>query len=660
MSPILITTPFEVFTDVDGTPLDSGYIYVGTVNLDPVTNPISVYWDSALSIPASQPIRTINGYPSRSGSPGKLYANSDYSITVKDRNGRLVYATSTPNPLSSFISDLANTSNPALGDYLVGVKSVLTGGVARTQHDKNADYISARDFGAVGDGVTDDTAALAAALAATVGKALYIPAGNYLVTSDLVCNGVQSIIGDGSYKTRLTFTPSGPGALLTITAGTDQTIVGLIRGIGLYTTDTTFFKVALDLSDISSWIIDDIYIHGAGSGTPGAPYWKGANSIGLRTNGRETSSFSNLRICAEKPIVIAANPNTLPADNEEADHFHFYNCYLVGLDNYCVTVNSGFGVSNLVFDGFQAWVGGIGGFFLDDTRPGGAYIASRSIVLRNIRTEQQNTGLAGGYTQPSTNWAVYLSAATEVQTVSIEDCVFGNYSKGIYANKVSQLHLKNVVMAINGRALEMDGTQAGTVLEMHNCYWDPLGTYRLVNMVPSRISAYATGSYSFPSSATYVFTSPAPYSNWVVVGKNAASASCPADTNENTLATVTIKANTMGPYGCAKVWTLWRMSNNANAKTARIRFGGASGTDYLGGLDVSGGSLTVAECRIYNQNNPSAQVGTGQAPGFITTGSAVSSAIDTTADTTVVITGQKGTAGDDLTLIAYTVEVAAG
>jgi hypothetical protein len=71
--------------------LENGYIWVGTVNLNPQVNPISVFWDSALTIPAALPIRTLNGYPVYQGSPSRFYTASDYSIQVLDSKGSLVY-----------------------------------------------------------------------------------------------------------------------------------------------------------------------------------------------------------------------------------------------------------------------------------------------------------------------------------------------------------------------------------------------------------------------------------------------------------------------------------------------------------------------------------------------------------------------------------------
>lgn len=90
-----VVAPFPIFQDRDGQPLEAGFVYVGVANLDPVTNPIVVYWDSALTVVAAQPVRTINGYASRNGAPGALFADSDFSITVKDKQGVLVVTNAT-------------------------------------------------------------------------------------------------------------------------------------------------------------------------------------------------------------------------------------------------------------------------------------------------------------------------------------------------------------------------------------------------------------------------------------------------------------------------------------------------------------------------------------------------------------------------------------
>ena len=95
MSALSIQPTFPIFTETDGLPLENGYIWIGTANLDPQGNPINVYWDAALTISAAQPIRTLNGYPSRNGTPARMYVDSDYSIRVQNSKGSLVYGAPT-------------------------------------------------------------------------------------------------------------------------------------------------------------------------------------------------------------------------------------------------------------------------------------------------------------------------------------------------------------------------------------------------------------------------------------------------------------------------------------------------------------------------------------------------------------------------------------
>jgi hypothetical protein len=91
-SPVYALPLYPVFHDVDGLPLDSGYIYIGAVNQNAEASPVQVYWDQDNTLPAIQPIRTINGYPSRNGSPGAIYVTGEYSITVRNSRRVLVYS----------------------------------------------------------------------------------------------------------------------------------------------------------------------------------------------------------------------------------------------------------------------------------------------------------------------------------------------------------------------------------------------------------------------------------------------------------------------------------------------------------------------------------------------------------------------------------------
>lgn len=89
------------------------------------------------------------------------------------------------------------------GAAMVGFKQAGAGAAARTVLNKLREVVSVKDFGAVGDGVTDDTAAIQATLNAFAGP-IFFPPGTYLVTSTLSfgLHG-QVLVGEGVDSTVL-------------------------------------------------------------------------------------------------------------------------------------------------------------------------------------------------------------------------------------------------------------------------------------------------------------------------------------------------------------------------------------------------------------------------------------------------------------------------
>jgi hypothetical protein len=222
MSALSIQPTYPIFTETDGQPLENGYIWIGTANLDPQVNPINVYFDAALTILAPQPIRTLAGYPSNNGTPARLYVNSDYSIRVMNKNGSTVYSAPAATERYAFVidadgvnftgfkgqvgfvSDLADDD----GADWIGFEQAGANAVARSVQDKMRDVVSVKDFGAVGDNTADDTDAFEAAIA--TGNGIYIPAGTYRLTRTLdtrtlgLGNG-RAIIGAGRSASVLNF-----------------------------------------------------------------------------------------------------------------------------------------------------------------------------------------------------------------------------------------------------------------------------------------------------------------------------------------------------------------------------------------------------------------------------------------------------------------------
>jgi hypothetical protein len=89
--------------------------------------------------------------------------------------------------ISQTRTELAATTE-GLGSSKVGFSAVATS-TGRTVQDKLRESISVKDFGAVGNGTTDDTAAIQSAINAVItptGGGLYFPGGTYKITAKLV------------------------------------------------------------------------------------------------------------------------------------------------------------------------------------------------------------------------------------------------------------------------------------------------------------------------------------------------------------------------------------------------------------------------------------------------------------------------------------------
>lgn len=81
-----------------------------------------------------------------------------------------------------------------------------TGALARSIASKFTDTVSVKDYGAVGDGVTDDTTAIQAAIdAAPAGAKVFFPAGQYEITSSILIT--KSVTLSGAASTTIQYMP---------------------------------------------------------------------------------------------------------------------------------------------------------------------------------------------------------------------------------------------------------------------------------------------------------------------------------------------------------------------------------------------------------------------------------------------------------------------
>lgn len=136
-------------------------------------------------------------------------------------------------------------------------------------------YVNVIDYGATGDGVTDDTAAINAALVAAAGSTVYVPAGTYVVTSTLSNNlspvegafgPAIRIVGDGMLRTFFDNRVAN-GPMIDIDSsnhgGSYEAVMGaLLQGFMIKTTTSPANSDGIRILNGYEIVIDQIYIKG--------------------------------------------------------------------------------------------------------------------------------------------------------------------------------------------------------------------------------------------------------------------------------------------------------------------------------------------------------------------------------------------------------------
>ena len=175
------------------------------------------------------------------------------------------------------------------------------------------------------------------------------------------------------------------------------------------------------------------------------------------------------------------------------------------------------------------------------------------------------------------------------------------------------------------------------------------------------------GGQNFVSSANDALTLTYDGATWIEVGRkrfraspqvldqSAVAASHTGDTTEATLATITIPAGLLGANGQIEIETLWSYPNSANIKTARVRFGGQA----VLGVQATNTQSRQEYVRVANRNAANSQVSQSTASdGYGSLNAPViTTAVDTSADTNITITGQLASAAETITLESYRVVV---
>ena len=146
----------------------------------------------------SQTVFTLASDPGALGNSAQVYIGGVYQQrSTYTIGGTTLTFSSAPvagTDNIEFVNFLTSNIGATSADLVTYTPSG-TGAVARSAASKFGDTVSVKDFGAVGDGTTDDTVAINAALAAHA--SVYLPVGTYRTTAPITLNANNILFGAG-------------------------------------------------------------------------------------------------------------------------------------------------------------------------------------------------------------------------------------------------------------------------------------------------------------------------------------------------------------------------------------------------------------------------------------------------------------------------------
>lgn len=528
--------------------------------------------------------------------------------------------------------------------------------------------LNAGDYGATGDGSTDDTAALQAAIDAAEATAIagggrgcvvYIPEGVYKTTAPLTIQMDNvSLVG------------AGKGTPLGDNAGTGNPVTGgtIIRPSSAFSGD---------------WIID--------VGEPSPTHaLSGVCLTDFAIDGASLPGVTGgIRYQAQRAAIRDVTVARQTGDGiyvEAVDHVTTYpkGAYDLHLRGVIITAKStpacrhglrfSGGATDNIIEGLivRGTSAGYYGVYLEGS--GNQFIGG-VIELCNdygiYASEARNTKI-NGMRIIECDGGVYLDSTTGGDW-AIVGCTFRSCSEGadnardgIQVNPSATMR-GGIITGCDFSTIARNGPDAfrmryGINVASANAVGVTIGPCTQGYLAPAT-SCFGTAPTNNAGTGTYLGWAPSSSTTAAfVLAQSAVAVSNTATTSEEALATVAIPARAIGPNGRLRITTTWTVTNSANTKTMRVRLGGLSGTAFM----VSAQTAIVAEktmTEIANRNSASSQVGfiSTNTSGFGTgTGSNVTGTINTAVAQDLVITGQKASSGETLTLESYLVEVLPG
>ena len=302
--------------------------------------------------------------------------------------------------------------------------STPVGAINRPINEKLSDSISVKDFGAVGDGVTDDTVAIQAALdtcvIGTTAQTIYFPPGVYLTGELNIIGYVNNSLGELSltimgYGATLKAKPANTVIIKTVTSNTQwangMRIFGLQFDMQAMANNASY--AGLLIGNFYNCTFSDLVFRGEPNSAAGIKIYDRAY-----TSSFNNCVFTRLRIngtaLTDRVTTLAFfNCNFVQAIVDQAQIIKFYSCVVQGtLDKFVLSNCGNISMFNGDYEGNSVYlqlnapgvngVAGISSVGNDITTPS-TYIEG---VARGSRYEDRigNVIAASIYGKPTTQY----------------------------------------------------------------------------------------------------------------------------------------------------------------------------------------------------------------------------------------------------------------
>jgi hypothetical protein len=522
------------------------------------------------------------------------------------------------------------------------------------------------DYGAVGDGVANDSSVIQAAINDNYGGALYVPPGIYKASGiTLNTNGQISVLGAG--RRLSVFKPASASASVFSWDGNNTYTPRVFQGIGFHNIDLLSDVKCFDITNQRGFALRDAWFKNASSGTDN-------NFTGILIDKGQDITLSDILQEGTVSYEFVATGSTLEAPVWTKDvhifnlnHMSSANTFTKPWFKFSRVVNS-----FLTHINTEGLTGMDTAFYLEDDCQG--------VWFNQVIAPWPLNGFEFvGVTFPGTSTILY-PLYTHLVNVSIDQ-----FAESAIKGDTQHLHIDNGIFwgghgrSNTGAAIDLGAHCDNIRISNSNIGQNDRDGLKInsaatnIYVVNTRIKDNALVSgydVAMPSGATTlsprfkncdIGTTDIPGS-LLVNGETKLSyltttqASTTATTNPEDLATYTLKANAFKAGQKIRVKAFGTFAANTNTKTLRLWFGSAS----LGG---AGGAFnnahwTIEAEIIYVGSASQKTIRIGFVTGNNQSVSYLATSQNTAADIVIKIQGQNGTASaGDIVFEGMSIEI---